>query len=146
MSTPTLQAYEAAIADLVSKHGEVPPLWARWPRVHPSDGHWRMGSGEWYRDLFAAWKSSRGWSEAEWLEYFRRWDPPSSWLESVAWTLWPGDFFDQALDVTEERWAQLEQLGFGSFADWERCFNVAPEDYPLPDDTCSAWLPPEDQS
>lgn len=34
--------YGPRIRALVAEHGEVPPPWAYYPRVHPFDIHWRM--------------------------------------------------------------------------------------------------------
>jgi hypothetical protein len=134
------ELYRKPIAELVARYGEVPPLWARYPRAHPIDIHWRMGGGEGYKYLFQCWESSRSWTVAERIAYVTRWDPPYSWLQWVAWFLWPEDFVDLEQEVTEEHWAQLNALGLGSREDWERCFDVEPDAYPLEDDTSSRWL------
>ncbi|HET7543899.1 MAG TPA: hypothetical protein VFK05_28705 [Polyangiaceae bacterium] len=124
----------------MSEHGEVPPPWAYYPRVHPFDIHWRMGAGEDYRYLFAAWARSRQWSSAERVAYITRWDPPFSWLHWVAKFLWPEDFPRGAEQPSDEHFARMEGVGFGSRADWNRCGEVDPDAYPLPDDTSSRWL------
>jgi hypothetical protein len=132
--------YGPRIAALVAEHGEVPPPWAYYPRVHPLDIHWRMGGGEDYKYLFAAWTLSLPWSPDEKVSYVRRWDPPFSWLDWVAWYLWPADFTDDDAAPSDEHFERMRKLGFGSRADWERCFDIEPDAYPLADDVSSRWL------
>jgi hypothetical protein len=132
--------YAPQIAALVAEYGEVPPLWAYYPRVHPYDICWRMGGGEDFRYLFFTWAGARSWSPAERVEYVRRWDPPYSWLEWVAQFLWPDDFSDDVLEPSEDHFARMEALGFGTEADWSRCHGVAPDKYPLDDDVSSRWI------
>ena len=45
------ELYGPKIAELVERYGEVPPLWAYFPRVHPVDMCWREGAGESYKAL-----------------------------------------------------------------------------------------------
>jgi hypothetical protein len=132
--------YAARIAKVVEKLGEVPPLWAAYPRVHPMDIHWRMGAGEDYRYLFSEWVASRPWSPEERVAFVRRWHPPFSWLDWVASFLWPEDFSGDVYEASADHFARMEALGLGSRADWSRCFEVDPEAYPLPDDVSKGWL------
>lgn len=137
------ERYAPEIAALVARFGEVPPLWARYPRTHPCHIAWRMGGGESYKYLFATWEAALAWGFDERLAYVRRWDPPFSWLESVAWFLWPGEFTDEGPELDDTHFERLASLGFGSFEDWSRCFRVGPDDYPLEDDRCSRWIEEE---
>jgi len=135
------ELYGSKIAELVERYGEVPPLWAYYPRIHPVDIHWRMGGGEDYKYLFSTWEKRRDWSIEDRIAYVQRWDPPFSWLEYVAWFLWPDDFdAHDVVEPSELHFARMEALGFGSRKDWERCFNIDPDKYPVADDTSSRWL------
>lgn len=125
--------------DLLARFGELPPLWAHSPRIHPMHIHWRMGEGESYRYAYADWAASLAWSPEQRIAYVRRWDPPYSWLSSVAAFLWPEDFADDD-EPSEDHFARMEALGFGTEADHRRCFAAGPDDYPLPDDVCARWL------
>lgn len=145
MTTDPQQASDAAlyaepIAALVAAYGEVPPLWAFSPRVHPMDIHWRMGAGEDYQYLFAAWFDGLHWSHDERVAYVKRWDPPFSWLEHVAVLLWREDFRDSDREPDDEHFRIMSDLGLGTREDWTRCFEVLPEEYPLADDVSSRWL------
>lgn len=144
--TPKTQAelddefYAPTNARLVAKHGEVPPPWAYYPRVHPFDIHWRMGGGEGYLLLFSSWLRSVGWQFEQRAAYVRRWDAPYSWLDWVASFLWPDDFSDDVWEPSEMHFTQMESLGLGTREDWSRCSAVEPEAYPLEDDISSRWL------
>ncbi len=139
-STADAEIYGPRIATFIAQYGEVPPLWAYAPRIHPMSIYWRMGTGEDHEYLFNAWAVGLTWSIDDRVAYLRRWNPPFSWLESVASFLWPEDFSDSQLEPTDEHFARMHELGFGSRFDWERCFDVKPEDYPLLDDVSSGWL------
>jgi hypothetical protein len=132
--------YASRIARIAARFGEVPPLWAWYPRVHPYDIHWRMGGGEDYRYLFWAWVDSRVWTTQDRIAFIRRWSPPPSWLEWSAWFLWPDEFSDEIGEVSEEQFARLEALGLGSQRDCIRCMDVDADSYPLPDDVSQRWL------
>lgn len=136
------ELYGPQIAALVSQFGEVPPPWAKYPRVHPCDIHWRMGSGEDYRYMFDTWDAASSWGEKDRAEFVRRWDPPYSWLEWVASFIWPADFGDEPTEPTDEHFARLAALGLGSKLDWQRCFEVEPDSYPLREDVSSRWIEP----
>jgi len=140
MPVTDAKLYGERIAALVARFSGVPPLWARYPRVHPLDIHWRMGGGEDYKCLFNVWVTAQRWNEDDRIAYLRRWDPPYSWLEWAAWFLWPEDFVDVESEVSAERWSQLDALGFGSQRDWRRCFDVDPDEYPCADDVSTGWL------
>ncbi|HMF42069.1 MAG TPA: hypothetical protein VKQ32_15455 [Polyangia bacterium] len=133
--------YAPQIAALVAEHGEVPPPWAYYPRIHPYSIHWRMGGGEDYRYLFWTWAASRNWSLDDRIAYVRRWDPPFSWLDWVGEFLWPDAFSDDdEHEPSVDPFEEMEALGFGTRADWSRCSDVDPDKYPLADDVSSRWL------
>ena len=98
-----------------------------------------MGAGEDYKLLFLAWTGSKESTLEERIAYIRRWDPPFSWLDWVAWFLWPEDFSDETVEATDKHFDMMAELGFGSRADWARCFDVDPDVYPLDDDVSSRW-------
>lgn len=133
-----LKLYRARIDELVAAHGEVPPLWAMFPRVHPLDIGWRMGAGEDYKYLLHAWTQTLDWGPDGRLAYARRWDPPPSWLQWVASFVWPDE--RDGYDVPDALFDRLQAEGFGSKADWLRCFDVEPEAYPLAEDRSARWL------
>jgi hypothetical protein len=139
---PDSERYASRIGKLVERFGEVPPPWACYPRVHPYDIHWRMGGGEDYCCLFSTWASSRAWSPEDRIAYVRRWHPPFSWLEWVAWFLWPEDAPEDGGEPSDDHFAKMEASGLGSRADLSRCFDVEPDSYPLPEDVSSGWLEP----
>jgi hypothetical protein len=136
------ELYAPEIAKLIARFGEVPPLWARYPRVHPMHIHWRMGGGESYKYLFNAWEVSKEWNTAQRIAYMRRWDPPFSWLEWVAWFVWPEDFADGSYELLPEHFDRLAALGFGSREDWQRCYGADIDEYPLADDVSARWIEP----
>jgi hypothetical protein len=134
--------HQERLSALLRQHGSVPPPWAYAPRTHPYDIGWRMGGGEGHIVLFNEWASSRSWSFEERVAYIRRWDPPHSWLEWVAWFLWPEAYDDTSLDVSDAHFRQIKALGFGSKAQWRRAFNTDPDGYPCSSDTSSSWCSP----
>lgn len=130
------------IERLLQEHGSVPPLWAYLRRTHPLDIGWRMGPGESYKDLFREWQASLSWSFEQRVAYLRRWDPPYSWLQNVAFFLWPEVYGEAELEVRGAHFCELERLGFGSKTLWKKAFNIGSERYPRSFDTSSTWCSP----
>ncbi|KNG85304.1 hypothetical protein ANOM_006450 [Aspergillus nomiae NRRL 13137] len=80
--------YEEEINKLVAEHGAVPPPYVTFPDIHPFEIFWRMGSGESYLMIYSAWSAKEGMSEAQWIEYFRKFPPPLIWLTWVIDCIW----------------------------------------------------------
>ncbi|WP_425146195.1 hypothetical protein [Deinococcus sp.] len=109
---------EVATQQLVAQYGSVPPPWVPYPEFHPYSAFWRMGGGEGHIMVFSAWWQAQDFDEAEAVSYFHRWPPPAAWLEWMIDAIWnPGDSED--FDATPY-FERVEELGFGSQADYER--------------------------
>ena len=85
-----------------------------------------MGTGEAHVKVFSAWWDDANFSEAHRIDYFRKWSPPPRWLEWTIEAIWDLDTSD--LDDPDEfdyspYFAQLEALGFGTQAEFERDMN-----------------------
>jgi len=90
-----MQAWmQAAIRDLETKHGTVPPPWVLY-HEHPCSTCWRMGGGESHIMLWWEWWPQQTMTEVERIAYFRRWPPPHCWLPFLIEALWGVDVCDQ---------------------------------------------------
>lgn len=113
------------IAELVARHGAVPPPWFVFPNTHPYQIVWRMGAGESFIMIFGAWWKSQkpAMSETQRIEYFRQWPPPPRWLVWMIDVLW--DLPDEELNDPDAfdyspYFARTEALGFGTEEEYER--------------------------
>src|SRR6185437_16989163 len=101
------------IAELCAeKSSEELEPWRRFPGVHPFDGFWRMGGGEWFVDLYGTWM--RRHSPEEWLDYLRAHAPiPIEWVD------WAADYFEPEDEPLErgEYDARVELLAEAGLAD-----------------------------
>ncbi len=120
-----MEEWQQEMQQLKAEYGTVPPPWIVFPNEHPYSLFWRMGSGEAHLMLWWAWWQQEQYDEAARIAYFRQWSPPACWLEWMAEAIW--EYPDEA-DVEDEqdeddniaRFAWIEQLGFGSRAEFER--------------------------
>jgi len=111
---------QTEIEKLIGEYGTVPPLWIRYPDVHPYSIHWRMGAGESYGMLWSAWWETHNGSEEERIAYFRRFPPPPMWLTGMMDALWDLEPWEaEEFDYTPY-FEKVEQLGFGTRAEYER--------------------------
>jgi hypothetical protein len=112
---------QGEIDALIAKHGTVPPPWAV-AHEHPSNMCWRMGGGESHMMLWSEWWPQQNLTEAQKIEYFRRWSPPHCWLAFVMEAIWDVDDYedDETLAPFFDR---LEALGFGSRQDYVSDFH-----------------------
>lgn len=116
------------VAELITQHGAVPPLWFMFPDSHPYEIVWRMGSGEGYAMVFYAWWKSQkaALDETQRVEYFRRWPPPPRWLTWMIdhiWDLHPEDLSDPESFDYSEYFERTKALGFGTQEEFDRDFN-----------------------
>ncbi len=119
---------ENRISELVAEYGSVPPPWFMFPDIHPYSIGWRMGEGESHLIVFDAWWSRQAekLDESRRIEYFRRWTPPPRWLVwmiNAIWDLHPWKLDDPESFDYSPYFARIEQLGFGTQADYERDLN-----------------------
>jgi hypothetical protein len=112
------------IVTLIDKYGQVPPLWVIFPDEHPYSMCWRMGYGDSYVEIWSQWWQAQHFTEAQRIDYFHQWTPPSMWLKwtiLAIWNLRDGED-DADIDLTPY-FDRLAALGFGNKADYERDFN-----------------------
>lgn len=116
---------ENRIAELVAKHGAVPPPWFLYPNTHPYETGWRMGEMESYSSIFNGWWNNRkkNWDEAQRIDYFRKWPPPPRWLTwmmDVVWDLEPWENGDPDDFDYSKYFRRVEELGFGTQEEYNR--------------------------
>ncbi|RGP81447.1 hypothetical protein FLONG3_592 [Fusarium longipes] len=114
--------HQDEINTLIQQHGSVPPPWFMFPKVHPYDICWRMGTGESYIMVYFSWweHGKQELDEKQRIEYFRKWPPPPEWLVwmiEVIWDLDPGKFENE--DDYRPYFRLTAALGFGSEDDYK---------------------------
>jgi hypothetical protein len=119
---------EKRIIELVTEYGSIPPPWFLFPDTHPYDIGWRMGAGESHVMVFNKWweQTKKDYDEARRIEYFRKWPPPPRWLPWMIDVIWDIDLSEmddpEAFDYSPY-FAQTENLGFGTQAEYEEDIN-----------------------
>ena len=113
------------VAELVARHGAVPPPWFMFPDTHPYDIVWRMGAGESHMGVLQEWWAGEKHelNESQRIEYFRRWPPPARWLTwmiDMIWDLEPWELDDPESFDYSQYFARVEELGFGTQVEFDR--------------------------
>ncbi len=108
---------DEAVAEHVARDGEVVPPWKAYPEIERFSIGWRMGSGEWHMMVWWRWWDSAGWDEPRRLDYFRKHQPPTQWLDWAAEAVWSPDESDDA-DLEHEGVRRLAAHGIGSYEEW----------------------------
>lgn len=106
------------IAALTTRYGAVPPPWFMYDE-HPYSICWRMGGGETHMTVWATWWPAQQLTEAQKIEYFRKWPPPHCWLAFMIEAIWAVNVFDEAEELAPY-FARTRALGFGGQEDYER--------------------------
>ena len=119
---------ENRIAELLAEHGAIPPPWFIFPDTHPYSIFWRMGAGESHVMVFGVWwnQQKHNLDESQRVDYFRKWPPPPRWLTwmmDVIWDLEPWESDDPESFDYSKYFARVEELGFGTKAEFERDMN-----------------------
>lgn len=109
---------QKAIEGLTTQHGAVPPPWFMYD-AHPHSICWRMGGGESHMMVWSQWWPEQQLTEAQKIEYFRKWPPPHCWLGFMIEAIWEVDEFDAA-ETLAPYFERTQALGFGSQQDYER--------------------------
>ncbi len=107
---------ERDIDAAVRAHGCVRPPWIEFPDHARFTSFWYMGAGEWHTAVWTAWWEGQPATPASRLEYFRRFPPPTRWLDWAATAVWPA--LDGDGDAVDEAVRRLESAGLGSFEAW----------------------------
>ena len=113
--------YKKQVAELLEQHGAVPPLWIYAENSHPYSTRWRMGYGETYAMVLNEWWEQENKSEAERIEYFRRWPAPPRWMAWMADAIWDLEPWEDEDDFDYTPYFQrLTELGFEGAEDYQR--------------------------
>ncbi|GAP98078.1 hypothetical protein [Leptolyngbya sp. NIES-2104] len=110
---------QEGIEKLIAEYSDVPPPWVIFDE-HPYSLCWRMGGGEAHIEIWSAWWEEKNYSEAERIEYFRRWMPPPRWLEWTIDAIWEDDESDFDENAA---FARIEAIGLGTKAEFEKDFD-----------------------
>ena len=110
--------YKEALRRWEEDYGEVPPPWVFRPEGHPLGIGWRMGAGESFMMVFMTWWEQQSMTEAQALEYFKKYSPPPRWLGWISELIWKLDT-DPGIDyVYEKELRELEKHGFEGTSDF----------------------------
>lgn len=97
-----------------------PPLppWLKHPELERYSLGWRMGYGEYYRDIWWLWSESQ--NNADLVDYFKKFTPiPLEWADWVASLLFGDDLEDRHDENDMELLIKkLEQVGLINFNEW----------------------------
>lgn len=120
---------QSKVTQFIEHYGVVPPPWHVYDDEPPYSLFWRMGGGESHIMVWGAWWDEQAYSLEQAFEYLQAWPPPAIWLEWVIDALWDLRPWEQeeAIDYTPY-FAQLEQLGFGSQADFQQALDASFDD------------------
>jgi hypothetical protein len=101
---------------LMAHYGVIPPPWVVYAE-HPVSMCWRMGGGETHMMVWSAWWPLQRFTEAQKIDYFRRWPPPHCWLAFMIKAIWP---VDQLADTAAlaPYFERTQALGFGGLQDY----------------------------
>ena len=114
------QWYRDHVADMIDKHGDMPPPWIFYGNSHPYSIGWRMGGGETHIMALGEWWDSQNKTFEERIAYFRKWPAPPrwcAWMADMIWDLEPWENEDE-FDYSEY-FAKLKALGFDGTDDYE---------------------------
>src|SRR6185503_3800064 len=103
---------------LVVAHGTVPPPWVVYYE-HPHSLCWRMGGGESLMMVWSEWWPQQNLTEAQRIEYFRKWKPPHCWLAWLIDAIWGVNYYDEDDATLAPYFERTQALGFGSRQEWE---------------------------
>ena len=96
------------------------PLWLKYPEIKRYSIGWRMGYGEWYKEMWWLWAESQ--SHTELIKYFKKFAPiPLEWADWVAYRLFKGDEERgdrEYRDYINSYIRKLEQIGLVNFDEW----------------------------
>ncbi|GAA0196374.1 hypothetical protein GCM10009122_60960 [Fulvivirga kasyanovii] len=103
--------YQKELNKYLDKYGDVPPPWVYAPDSHPYSIQWRMGSGETHIMMFFAWYGRNLDTEADRINYFRKYPAPPRWLGWMADAIWDLEPMDEEFDYSEY-FEKLKAYGF----------------------------------
>jgi hypothetical protein len=113
--------YKKKVAQWLDRYGAVPPPWVFAENSHPYSIQWRMGEGETRMMVFGEWWEQENKSEADRVEYFRRWPAPSRWIAWMADAIWDLESWECEGDFDYQPYfKKLTELGFEGINDYER--------------------------
>ena len=113
--------YKQSVAQWMEQYGSVPPPWVYAEDSHPYSLRWRMGEGETLVMVFGEWWDQENKSEAERVEYFRKWPAPPRWMAWMADAIWDLEPWDCEGEFDYKPYfKKLTELGFEGADDYER--------------------------
>lgn len=121
--------YQTHVAEMLAKHGDIPPPWIYAHNSHPFSMGWRMGSGETHIMVFWDWWKKQAKPFEERIAYFRKWPAPPRWCGWMAEAIWDFEASEEDGEVFDysNYFEQLRALGFVGTEKYEE--DLADENY-----------------
>ena len=98
------------------------PLWLKYPDIPRYSIGWRMGYGEYYRDLWWMWAESQ--SNNDLIHYFKKFVPiPMEWISWVAYQLFEDDYsenknYQEREKLLVKKLHSIELVDFNQWLEW----------------------------